>query len=119
MADATLVELATKIYIYGYPLLYNLDEIAKMPAGTATLADGSAGAVQHVLPGAHAARPDDEVRLAEQRHAVPDRAAGPQRRTGRAPRPRHRRPLLRAPVRRRVDEQLRLHRPARDRHRRG
>lgn len=41
MTDATLVELATTTYIYGYPLLYNLDEIAKMPAGTATLADGA------------------------------------------------------------------------------
>ena len=40
MADASLVDAATKTYIYGYPLLYNLNEIAKMPAGTATLAEG-------------------------------------------------------------------------------
>ena len=40
MTDAALIDAATKIYIYGYPLLYNLSEIAKMPAGTATLAEG-------------------------------------------------------------------------------
>jgi hypothetical protein len=40
MADDQLVQMATRAYLYGYPLLYNLDEINKMPAGTATLSKG-------------------------------------------------------------------------------
>jgi hypothetical protein len=37
MADDRLVEAATRAYIYGYPLLYNLDEIGKLVAGTGTI----------------------------------------------------------------------------------
>lgn len=40
MADEQVVQAASRAFIYGYPLLYNLDEIAKMPAGVATLAAG-------------------------------------------------------------------------------
>jgi hypothetical protein len=40
MADDQQVQAAARAYVYGYPLLYNLDEIGKMPAGTATLAEG-------------------------------------------------------------------------------
>lgn len=40
MADDALVELATRAYLYGYPLLYNLTEIGKLPAGEGTLAGG-------------------------------------------------------------------------------
>jgi hypothetical protein len=40
MVDEEQVQAAARVYIYGYPLLYNLDEIAKFPAGTASLAGG-------------------------------------------------------------------------------
>ena len=59
------------------------------------------------------------VRDDQQRHRVLDGADRPQRRAGRSARPRHRRSLLRAAVRLRVDQQLRLRRPPRDRYRRG
>ena len=42
MADDQLVQVATRAYVYGYPLLYNLDEIAKLPAGRGSLAHGKA-----------------------------------------------------------------------------
>src|SRR4051794_21298555 len=42
MADDQLVQAATRAYIYGYPLLYNLEEIAKLPAGQGTLSQGRA-----------------------------------------------------------------------------
>ena len=35
-ADAELVDLATRTYVYGYPLVYNLREIAKLPEGTSS-----------------------------------------------------------------------------------
>src|SRR6218665_3051339 len=40
MAENELVQAATRAYIYGYPLLYNLDEIGKLPSGNGTLAGG-------------------------------------------------------------------------------
>lgn len=40
MADDQLVQAATRAYVYGYPLLYNLDEIGKLPAGRGSLAGG-------------------------------------------------------------------------------
>lgn len=42
MVDDNLVQAATDAYVYGYPLLYNLDEIGKLPAGHGTLAGGRA-----------------------------------------------------------------------------
>jgi hypothetical protein len=42
MADDALVQAATRAYVYGYPLLYNLDEIGKLPAGRGSLAHGKA-----------------------------------------------------------------------------
>jgi hypothetical protein len=42
MADDELVQAATRAYLYGYPLLYNLDEIDKLPSGRGTLAGGKA-----------------------------------------------------------------------------
>jgi len=44
MADDQQVQAAAKAFIYGYPLLSNLDEIAKFPAGRATIAGGAAAA---------------------------------------------------------------------------
>lgn len=35
------VAAATQAYIYGYPLCYNLDEIAKLPAGESTIFDNA------------------------------------------------------------------------------
>lgn len=40
MTDDQLVQAATRAYVYGYPLLYNLDEIGKLPSGRGTLAGG-------------------------------------------------------------------------------
>ena len=40
MANDQLVQAATRAYVYGYPLLYNLDEIGKLPAGKGSLAAG-------------------------------------------------------------------------------
>ena len=40
MADDELVEAATRAYVYGYPLLYNLEEIGKLPDGRGSLAAG-------------------------------------------------------------------------------
>jgi hypothetical protein len=40
MADDELVQVATRAYLYGYPLLYNLDEIGKLPSGRGSLAGG-------------------------------------------------------------------------------
>jgi len=37
LIDADLVAAAARAYIYGYPLCYNLDEIAKLPAGESTI----------------------------------------------------------------------------------
>ena len=42
MTDDQLVQAATRAYVYGYPLLYNLDEIGKLPSGRGTLAGGKA-----------------------------------------------------------------------------
>ena len=76
-------------------------------------------AVERVRVRARAARAGDDVRLAQQRHPLHRSPRSICGRPARAARPRHRRPLLRAAVRRRVDEQLRLHRAPRDRHRRA
>lgn len=40
MADEQRVQAAARAFVYGYPLLYNLDEIAKLPSGRATLSKG-------------------------------------------------------------------------------
>ncbi len=40
MTDDALVKLATQAYLYGYPMNYGLDEIAKFPAGTGTVVAG-------------------------------------------------------------------------------
>ena len=78
-----------------------------------------AGAVQRVRrTPTQLAGPAGHVRLDQQRHRLLDRPARPQRRPGAPRRAGHRRPLLRAAVRRRLDEQLRLRRPPRHRHRR-
>ena len=37
MVDADKAKLAAEAYIHGYPLVYNLDEIAKFPSGTSGL----------------------------------------------------------------------------------
>ena len=37
MVNVDKAKLAADTYIYGYPLVYNLDEIAKFPAGTSGL----------------------------------------------------------------------------------
>ncbi len=42
MADDQQVQAAARAYIYGYPLLYNLDEIQKLPDGRATISGGGA-----------------------------------------------------------------------------
>jgi hypothetical protein len=34
------VKAATQTCVYGYPLVYSMDEIAKFPAGTTQLVDG-------------------------------------------------------------------------------
>ena len=39
MADDSLVQVATRSYVYGYPLLYNLDEIDKVVTGRGTMFD--------------------------------------------------------------------------------
>jgi hypothetical protein len=39
MADDQLVQGATRTYVYGYPLLYNLDEIDKLITGRGTMFD--------------------------------------------------------------------------------
>lgn len=39
MADDQLVQAATRAYVYGYPLLYNLDEIDKIVTGRGTMFD--------------------------------------------------------------------------------
>jgi hypothetical protein len=70
-------------------------------------------------PSPPAAGPRDEVRLAQQRHALRGRAVRRTPGPAGAARPRHTRPLLRSPVRGRLDQQLRLHRVAGHRHRRG
>ena len=59
-----------------------------------------------------AAGPRDEVRLAQQRHALRGRAVRRTPGPAGAARPRHTRPLLRSPVRGRLNQQLRLHRAA-------
>jgi hypothetical protein len=40
MADAGKVQRAAQAYLYGYPLVYNLGEIAKFPAGKSTILPG-------------------------------------------------------------------------------
>lgn len=40
MTEDQLVQIATRAYVYGYPLLYNLDEIGKLPAGKGGLSGG-------------------------------------------------------------------------------
>lgn len=42
MADEAMVQAAARAYVYGYPLLYNLEEIGKLPAGRGALAAGKA-----------------------------------------------------------------------------
>lgn len=37
MEKSEAVAAATQAYIYGYPLVYNLEEIAKLPAGESTI----------------------------------------------------------------------------------
>ena len=76
-------------------------------------------AAQHVRAGSPPARPRGQVRVAEQRHVVCDRAAGHERRSAPAAHTRHRRPLLRPPVRGRLVQQLRLRRPPLIRNRGG
>ncbi len=39
MADEQLVQAATRSYVYGYPVLYNLDEIDKVVTGRGTMFD--------------------------------------------------------------------------------
>ncbi len=40
MADADKVQRAAQAYIYGYPLVYDLDELAKFPDGASTILRG-------------------------------------------------------------------------------
>lgn len=37
---ADKVQLAAQAYVYGYPLVYNLDELAKFPSGASTILPG-------------------------------------------------------------------------------
>jgi hypothetical protein len=37
---ADTAKLAAEAYIYGYPLVYNLDELVKFPAGSSTILSG-------------------------------------------------------------------------------
>ena len=111
MTDDALVQAAARAYIYGYPLLYNLDEIQKLPDGRATIAGGDAvpwntfGLARDLLgPETEFVSPNNDTLYL----IAPARPVG---RSGAGRRPRHPRPLLRAPVRRRLDQQLRLHRP--------
>jgi hypothetical protein len=39
-ADADKIKLASEAYIYGYPLVYNLDELVKFPQGASTILAG-------------------------------------------------------------------------------
>jgi hypothetical protein len=41
MADEQLVQAATRAFVYGYPLVYNLAEIAKLPGGEAAISGGA------------------------------------------------------------------------------
>lgn len=55
MESNEAVAAATQAYIYGYPLVYNLEEIAKLPAGESTIFDNTPvpwntfGPVRHLL----------------------------------------------------------------------
>jgi hypothetical protein len=40
MADADQVQRAARAYVYGYPLVYNLDELAKFPDGASSILAG-------------------------------------------------------------------------------
>jgi hypothetical protein len=40
LADAAKVQRAVQAYLYGYPLVYNLDEVAKFPAAESTILPG-------------------------------------------------------------------------------
>ena len=103
--------------MYGFPLVFNLDQVQRFVTDRRRVEPG--GTVQRVQPRAHAGRAGRHVRLDQQRHRVLDGPARPGRRAAAAARARHRRPLLRAAVRRRLDQQLRLRRQARHRHGRG
>jgi len=55
MADLDQVKLAAQAYIYGYPLVYNLTELAKFPAGTSLLGiisrdEKVRDAIRHQMP---------------------------------------------------------------------
>ena len=54
------VKLAAEAFLYGYPLVYNLHEIAKFPAGTQSCRTNRAS-VQHLRLRAEAARSDTPI----------------------------------------------------------
>ena len=114
VVDAGLVKLAADAYVYGFPIVFDLDQVRRFV--TTGVGCERRRTVQLLQPRAHAGRRRRHVRLDQQRHGVLDRAGRPERRSGAAQRSRLGRALLRAAVRRRVDEQLRLRRQARDRH---
>ena len=64
--DPDRVQQAAQAYLYGYPLVYCLDEIAKIPAGPPLL-DGPApfnsfGAARHLLdPDAEFVTPNNDT----------------------------------------------------------
>ena len=41
MTSTDIADAATEAYIYGYPLVYNLDEISKFPTGQSTVFAGT------------------------------------------------------------------------------
>ena len=60
MVDADKVKRAAETYIYGYPLVYNLDEIAKFPAGTSGLLVRNAAPYNHFGRVRELATPDTD-----------------------------------------------------------
>ncbi|MGZ4759012.1 MAG: DUF1254 domain-containing protein [Acidimicrobiales bacterium] len=56
MADPDQVKLAAQAFIYGYPLVYNLTELAKLPAGTSVL--GVASPFNRLTPARQLLGPD-------------------------------------------------------------
>ena len=73
-ADADLaakIKLAAEAFLYGYPLVYNLREIAKFPAGP-NLVQPEPLPYNTFGYAWKAARSEGPFRLPQQRHPVPD-----------------------------------------------
>ena len=110
-----LVELAAEAYIYGFPLVFDLEQVQTvLEHGMGSVPAAPFNAFGHAT---QLAGPQDTFVSINNDTVYSIAQRRRQRRPGPPRRARHRRALLRAAVRRRLDQQLRLRRSSGDRHR--